>query len=1047
MSKTLRVAFSLMLVLSIPALSWAFVDPGIEGAVDKTSFNVPRVYHPEIQAQLKNRPAWQAFLSEHGRWTVKFNEKTGIPRLAFGEPLTLPGVARIDADNLEQVCGMFLQELSEVIPISVEELRLVYSKEIFGRKWFVTYQQFVDDVPILRGEVKLRLTTDGKLSMFTADVYSDVEVSILPSVSFEEAVGYASVGVSFDRKRDVATGGNLVVLPIENQTGYDFHLAYELNLKTAEPVADWRCYVDAHDGELLWRYNQVYYETILGNVSGDVQLETPFDPWVEKPFWDQYVNVEGYDPAVTDSFGNWEVQVSGGAPRDIEVWLWGRWVNVNRYDGSDAHILTTGSPGTPVDIYWDPSNSQPAERTGFYHTVIAHNYLREIDPNFHGLDYEMPCNVNITSGTCNAYWDGSSINFFKEGGGCTNTAQIADVVYHEYGHGVTQHVHPNCPGDMHEGFSDYYGCTITNQNLVGRGFTGPGSYLRNLKNTLRYPEDMNGQVHHDGMIIGGALWDIREMMYPDVELADSLFHYARYGYAGGFVDYFYDVLEVDDDDGNIWNGTPHARIIYIAFGNNHGIGPGLYVNIVHTPLLDTEDDQNPYPVLAEVTGIFPINVDSVITFYSTGGDFTPLHMTPTGNPDEYGCEIPAQPSGTYVHYYLLGLDSLGTRGLLPENAPDSVFTFYVGPDVIPPSFEMVKAQGNTIDLFGPYGPVVVKVTDVNGIDTNRVELTYQVNEGTPYPPVRMPPTGNPDEFSGMISIPERLNHGDVVKYYITAYDGANNPNQGRFPEEGFFSFEMADFELVDDFEEGIGKWDTGQQWMLLDEGYQSRHSASTSLKENYPNNLNDPMRLLEGYNLTPYEHAWVSFRGKHIIVDEDYCAVEVTSDGGNTSTEIGRITGASLWAEYAFPFDQFTGPGYDDVALIFRMVSNDEGNSTGIYVDDVTVHTTSFTGVGGQLASASTPSSFKLHQNFPNPFNPATMIQYDLPQPGRVKVEVFNILGQRVKTLVDEFQQAGYRSALWDGRNAAGGEVASGVYFYRIAAGDFNSVKRMTLVR
>ena len=226
MSKTLRVAFSLMLVLSIPALSWAFVDPGIEGAVDKTSFNVPRVYHPEIQAQLKNRPAWQAFLSEHGRWTVKFNEKTGIPRLAFGEPLTLPGVARIDADNLEQVCGMFLQELSEVIPISVEELRLVYSKEIFGRKWFVTYQQFVDDVPILRGEVKLRLTTDGKLSMFTADVYSDVEVSILPSLSFEEAVQFASVGVSFDRKRDVATGGNLVVLPIENQTGYDFHLAY-----------------------------------------------------------------------------------------------------------------------------------------------------------------------------------------------------------------------------------------------------------------------------------------------------------------------------------------------------------------------------------------------------------------------------------------------------------------------------------------------------------------------------------------------------------------------------------------------------------------------------------------------------------------------------------------------------------------------------------------------------------------------------------------------------------------------------------------------------
>jgi flagellar hook assembly protein FlgD len=75
------------------------------------------------------------------------------------------------------------------------------------------------------------------------------------------------------------------------------------------------------------------------------------------------------------------------------------------------------------------------------------------------------------------------------------------------------------------------------------------------------------------------------------------------------------------------------------------------------------------------------------------------------------------------------------------------------------------------------------------------------------------------------------------------------------------------------------------------------------------------------------------------------------------------------------------------------------------------------------------------------------MIEYDLPQSGQVTIEVFNLLGQRVRTLVHEYQQAGYRSALWDGRNEAGGDVASGVYFYRIEAGDFSSVKRMTLVR
>jgi len=95
----------------------------------------------------------------------------------------------------------------------------------------------------------------------------------------------------------------------------------------------------------------------------------------------------------------------------------------------------------------------------------------------------------------------------------------------------------------------------------------------------------------------------------------------------------------------------------------------------------------------------------------------------------------------------------------------------------------------------------------------------------------------------------------------------------------------------------------------------------------------------------------------------------------------------------------------------------------------------------------STPAEVRLHQNLPNPFNAATLIQYDLPRPGRVKIEVFNILGERVKILIDEFQEAGYRNILWDGRDEGGAEVASGVYFYLIEAGDLVSAKRMTLVR
>jgi len=93
------------------------------------------------------------------------------------------------------------------------------------------------------------------------------------------------------------------------------------------------------------------------------------------------------------------------------------------------------------------------------------------------------------------------------------------------------------------------------------------------------------------------------------------------------------------------------------------------------------------------------------------------------------------------------------------------------------------------------------------------------------------------------------------------------------------------------------------------------------------------------------------------------------------------------------------------------------------------------------------PTSFALHQNYPNPFNPATTIKYELPKDCLVKIHVFNILGQKVRTLVDARQEAGYKSILWNGLNDAGNQVASGTYIYIIKAADFKKTKRMTLIK
>jgi hypothetical protein len=101
--------------------------------------------------------------------------------------------------------------------------------------------------------------------------------------------------------------------------------------------------------------------------------------------------------------------------------------------------------------------------------------------------------------------------------------------------------------------------------------------------------------------------------------------------------------------------------------------------------------------------------------------------------------------------------------------------------------------------------------------------------------------------------------------------------------------------------------------------------------------------------------------------------------------------------------------------------------------------------MGGE--SAPIPASFFLSQNYPNPFNPTTTISYGLPKDSQVKVEVFNLLGQRIRVLVDGYEKAGYKNLIWDGHNSNGEEVSSGVYLFRIEAGSFNDTRKMTLLR
>jgi len=103
--------------------------------------------------------------------------------------------------------------------------------------------------------------------------------------------------------------------------------------------------------------------------------------------------------------------------------------------------------------------------------------------------------------------------------------------------------------------------------------------------------------------------------------------------------------------------------------------------------------------------------------------------------------------------------------------------------------------------------------------------------------------------------------------------------------------------------------------------------------------------------------------------------------------------------------------------------------------------------ISSRVATTSLPTQFALQQNIPNPFNPTTEIGYALAKASPVRLEVLNVLGQVVRTLVDEFQSAGNHNTVWDGRDDNHQEVSSGVYFYRITAGEYAETRKMVLMK
>ena len=146
-----------------------------------------------------------------------------------------------------------------------------------------------------------------------------------------------------------------------------------------------------------------------------------------------------------------------------------------------------------------------------------------------------------------------------------------------------------------------------------------------------------------------------------------------------------------------------------------------------------------------------------------------------------------------------------------------------------------------------------------------------------------------------------------------------------------------------------------------------------------------------------------------------------------------------------------TVPRDDVEAVSVRLRSWHEWTGTAFFDDvemvEVLEVPTSVDRDRGGLITDGIPNRYQLLQNYPNPFNPVTTIEYHLPESGMVTIEVYNLLGQRVRTLVSEEQNAGQWRVVWDARDDYGRPVSTGMYIYRLTTGQTSLVKKMLLLK
>ena len=565
-----------------------------------------------------------------GQWATLWLKEPIIPGDGVGNNLTWSALGESAAPAEAELGSAawnglvrYLEEHRAELRIDVEQLAPRTGVAAGGQLIQIRALRQVNGVPV-RGASVAATVSHGNLILLGAEQWGKVEVSTVPTISEIDATDLLIGYLAPNEPSGYSSKPRLELLPIGVDgapgRGYTHRLAWIVEPQFAGRSESYEAAIDAHSGEILLLQDTNHYAT--RNIKGGVL------PASNDGNLPDGVEVPGYPmpfARVTHSGGSADADAGGNLfniSGDITTALLGPYIRMVDNCGAISQLGATGdldlgvSAGTDCAVPAGGSaGNTHASRTGFYELNRLKEQARgqwsSPSPANTWLNAQLTSNMNINS-TCNAFWSNVNldVNFYRSGGGCANTGELAGVFDHEWGHGMDFSGTAGGVSSPGEGIADIYAALRLDTSCVGRGFrttlcTGYGdpctvasacTGIRDIDWAHRasgIPHTLTWalananctSVHCRGALYAEAVWDLAKRDLPTLHGMDNntaMEVATRIAYLGAdnvttwfsttagtagcaATSGYQQLLAADDDNGNILDGTPHMQALSTAF--------------------------------------------------------------------------------------------------------------------------------------------------------------------------------------------------------------------------------------------------------------------------------------------------------------------------------------------------------------------------------------------------------------------------------------------------------------------------------------------------